>query len=149
MRAVVQRVSRASVSVDGEISGKIGPGILLLLGVSVKDTEEDAIYLLEKTLNLRIFDDADGKMNESLAGKAGGLLVVSQFTLYGDSRKGRRPSYINAARPEDANRLYEFFVAEARKRLPDVQTGRFQAMMDVELVNDGPVTLLLDSERNF
>ncbi len=149
MRAVVQRVSRASVSVDGEISGKIGPGILLLLGVSVQDTEEDAIYLLEKTLNLRIFDDVDGKMNESLAGKAGGLLVVSQFTLYGDSRKGRRPSYINAARPADANRLYEFFVAEARKRLPDVQTGRFQAMMDVELVNDGPVTLLLDSERNF
>ena len=149
MRAVVQRVSRASVSVDGEISGRIGPGILLLLGVSVKDTEEDAIYLLEKTLNLRIFDDVDGKMNESLAGKAGGLLVVSQFTLYGDSRKGRRPSYINAARPADANRLYEFFVAEARKRLPDVQTGRFQAMMDVELVNDGPVTLLLDSERNF
>ncbi len=149
MRAVVQRVSRASVSVDGEISGKIGPGILLLLGVSVKDTEEDAIYLLEKTLNLRIFDDANGKMNESLAGIAGGLLVVSQFTLYGDSRKGRRPSYINAARPDDANRLYEFFVAEARKRLPDVQTGRFQAMMNVELVNDGPVTLLLDSERNF
>lgn len=149
MRAVVQRVSRASVSVDGEISGKIGPGILLLLGVSVKDTEEDAIYLLEKTLNLRIFDDADGKMNESLAGIAGGLLVVSQFTLYGDSRKGRRPSYINAARPEDANRLYEFFVAEARKRLRDVQTGRFQAMMSVELVNRGPVTLLLDSERNF
>ena len=149
MRAVVQRVSRASVNVDGEITGSIGDGILLLLGVSAKDTEADAEYLLEKVVNLRIFDDKDGKMNLSLLDTGGGLLVVSQFTLYGDSRRGRRPSYIDAARPEEANRLYEFFVSEASKQVPNVATGRFQAMMDVELVNDGPVTLLLDSERNF
>lgn len=149
MRAVIQRVSRARVCVGDEVTGEIGPGILLLLGVSVTDSEAQALYLLDKTLNLRIFDDADGKMNLSLLDTGGGLLVVSQFTLYGDSRKGRRPSYIDAARPEDANRLYEFFIAEARKRLPKVESGRFQAMMDVELVNDGPVTLLLDSERNF
>ncbi len=149
MRAVVQRVSRARVSVGSETTGEIGHGILLLLGVSSHDTEKDAVYLLEKTLNLRIFEDSDGKMNESLIDSGGGLLVVSQFTLYGDTRKGRRPSYIDAARPDDANRLYEYFVAEARKRLANVATGRFQAMMDVELVNDGPVTLILDSERNF
>jgi D-aminoacyl-tRNA deacylase len=149
MRAVVQRVSRAGVSVDGEVTGEIGPGILLLLGVSTNDTGTDASYLLEKTLNLRIFDDADGKMNLSLLDTGGGLLVVSQFTLYGDARKGRRPSYIDAARPQDANRLYEFFIAEAKKQISKVESGRFQAMMDVELVNDGPVTLLLDSERNF
>jgi D-tyrosyl-tRNA(Tyr) deacylase len=149
MRAVVQRVSRAAVSVAGEPVGNIGNGILLLLGVAGDDSEADALYLLDKTLNLRIFDDADGKMNESLLDKRGGLLVVSQFTLYGDSRRGRRPSYIEAARPEEANRLYEFFVAEAKKQIEQVATGRFQAMMDVELVNDGPVTLLLDSKRNF
>jgi D-aminoacyl-tRNA deacylase len=149
MRAVVQRVSRARVSVGEDVTGEIGSGILLLLGVSTTDSEADALYLLEKTLNLRIFDDADGKMNLSLLDTGGGLLVVSQFTLYGDSRKGRRPSYIDAARPEEANRLYEFFIAEARKQISNVGTGRFQAMMDVELVNDGPVTLLLDSERNF
>jgi D-aminoacyl-tRNA deacylase len=149
MRAVVQRVSRARVSVGDEVTGEIGPGILLLLGVSAKDTETDALYLLEKTLNLRIFNDADGKMNLSLADTGGGLLVVSQFTLYGDTRKGRRPSYIDAARPEDANRLYEFFIAEAKIQVSKVESGRFQAMMDVELVNDGPVTLLLDSERTF
>jgi D-tyrosyl-tRNA(Tyr) deacylase len=149
MRAVVQRVSRARVSVGDEVTGEIGPGILLLLGVSAKDTETDALYLLEKTLNLRIFNDADGKMNLSLIDADGGLLVVSQFTLYGDTRKGRRPSYIDAARPEDANRLYEFFIAEAKKQISKVESGRFQAMMDVELVNDGPVTLLLDSERTF
>ena len=149
MRAVLQRVSRASVSVAGETVGEIGKGILVLLGVSVKDNEADAIYLVEKTLNLRIFDDAGGKMNESLLDVKGGLLVVSQFTLFGDSRRGRRPSYIDAARPDEANRLYEFFVSEARKQLDKVETGRFQAMMDVELVNDGPVTLLLDSEKLF
>ncbi len=149
MRAVIQRVSRARVSVGGEVTGEIGSGILLLLGVSGKDTEADAVYLLEKTLNLRIFDDGDGKMNHSLLDTGGGLLIVSQFTLYGDSRKGRRPSYIQAARPEDANRLYEFFIAEAKKNITNVGSGRFQAMMDVELVNDGPVTLLLDSERTF
>ncbi len=149
MRAVVQRVARAKVTVGSEVTGEIGPGVLLLLGVSGKDTETDALYLLDKTLNLRIFDDADDKMNLSLLDTGGGLLVVSKFTLYGDVRKGRRPSYIDAARPEDANRLYEFFVAEAKKRISKVTTGRFQAMMDVELVNDGPVTILIDSERNF
>lgn len=149
MRAVIQRVSRAAVSVDGELTGEIGKGILLFLGVSTEDTEAAADHLLDKTLNLRIFDDASGKMNDSLLGTGGGLLVVSQFTLYGDSRKGRRPSYIHAARPEEANRLYEYFVSEARKRITRVETGRFQAMMDVELVNDGPVTLLLDSDKIF
>ncbi|MBS1792418.1 MAG: D-tyrosyl-tRNA(Tyr) deacylase [Acidobacteria bacterium] len=149
MRAVIQRVSRAKVTVDGELTGEIGAGILVLLGVSKTDSEKEALYLLDKTLNLRIFDDADGRMNRSLLETNGGLLVVSQFTLYGDSRKGRRPSYIDAAAPDEANRLYEFFVAEARRQIADVATGRFQAMMDVELVNDGPVTILLDSEKNF
>lgn len=149
MRAVVQRVSRARVTVGGSPTGEIGPGILLLLGVSINDTEKEAIYLVDKVLNLRIFDDEAGKMNRSLIEIGGDLLVVSQFTLYGDVRKGRRPSYIDAARPEEANRLYEFFVAEARKQIANVETGRFQAMMDVELINDGPVTLLLDSERTF
>ena len=141
MRAVLQRVSNARVTVAGETVGEIGKGILVLLGVSVGDKEADAIYVVEKTLNLRIFDDADGKMNESLLDVRGELLVVSQFTLYGDSRRGRRPSYIDAAPPEDAKPLYEFFVNEARKQVAKVETGRFQAMMDVELVNDGPVTL--------
>jgi D-aminoacyl-tRNA deacylase len=149
MRAVLQRVSKAKVSVAGETVGEIGKGILVLLGVSIKDKEADATYLLEKTVNLRIFDDADGKMNESLLDINGELLVVSQFTLYGDSRRGRRPSYIDAARPDEANRLYEFYVSEARKQVAKVETGRFQAMMDVELVNDGPVTILIDSEKLF
>lgn len=149
MRAVVQRVSRARVTVGGRATGEIEAGLLVFLGVSVRDAEADAKYLLDKILNLRIFNDADGKMNESLREQGGGLLVVSQFTLYGDTRKGRRPSFIDAARPEDANRLYEFFVAEARKQISNVETGQFQAMMDVELVNDGPVTLLLDSDRTF
>lgn len=146
MRAVVQRVSRARVTVGDELTGEIGRGILLLLGVSAADTEAEAEYLVGKILNLRIFDDADGKMNLSLLDVDGELLVVSQFTLYGDTRKGRRPSYIDAARPEEANRLYEFFVSEARKHIAKVETGRFQAMMDVELVNDGPVTLIVDSD---
>ena len=149
MRAVVQRVSRAKVTVNGDIVGSIDQGILVLLGVSSKDSEADADYLVEKVLNLRIFDDDDDKMNRSLIDTRGGLLVVSQFTLYGDSRRGRRPSYIDAARPEDAKRLYEYFVSQARGQIQNVATGRFQAMMDVELVNDGPVTLLLDSEKNF
>lgn len=149
MRAVIQRVSRAKVTVDGEITGEIGQGILVLLGVSRDDTEKEALYLLDKTVNLRIFEDAEGKMNLSLLDISGELLVVSQFTLYGDARKGRRPSFIDAAAPAEANRLYEFFVAEARKQLSNVGTGRFQAMMDVELVNDGPVTILLDSDKNF
>ncbi|HEX8196598.1 MAG TPA: D-aminoacyl-tRNA deacylase [Pyrinomonadaceae bacterium] len=149
MRAVVQRVSRASVTVDGEITGKIGKGLLVLLGVSTDDEESDAVYLLDKIINLRIFEDAGGKMNLSLAETSGELLVVSQFTLYGDARRGRRPSYIEAAAPEKANQLYGFFVAEARKQIGRVETGRFQAMMDVELVNDGPVTILLDSRKLF
>ena len=149
MRCVIQRVSRAKVSVDGETVGEIGTGILILLGVSRDDSEKEAVYILEKTLNLRIFEDSDGKMNLSLLDITGNLLVVSQFTLYGDTRKGRRPSFIEAAAPEKANFLYEFFVAEARKQIKKVETGRFQAMMDVELVNDGPVTILLDSKKLF
>jgi D-tyrosyl-tRNA(Tyr) deacylase len=149
MRAVIQRVSRAGVSVDGETTGEIEKGILVLLGVSREDSEKEADYLLEKTLNLRIFEDEAGKMNLSLLDIKGDLLVVSQFTLYGDARKGRRPSYIEAAAPTEANRLYEYFVAQARKQIERVETGRFQAMMDVELVNDGPVTILLDSSKLF
>lgn len=148
MRAVVQRVSRASVTVAGEVVGEIGKGVLVLLGVSVNDGEADADYLVEKIVNLRIFDDAEGKMNDSLADVSGAMLVVSQFTLYGDTRRGRRPSYITAAQPAEANRLYEYFVSQARRQA-DVQTGVFQAMMDVELVNDGPVTIILDSEKTI
>lgn len=149
MRAVIQRVSRAKVTVDNEITGEIGKGLLILLGVSVKDSEKDAAYLLEKILNLRIFEDSEQKMNLSLLDISGELLVVSQFTLYGDVRKGRRPSFIEAAPPEKANMLYEYFVAEARKQVKKTATGKFQAMMDVELVNDGPVTILVDSEKQF
>jgi D-tyrosyl-tRNA(Tyr) deacylase len=149
MRAVVQRVSRAKVTVDSAVTGEIEDGLLVLLGVSGTDSESDAAYLLDKIINLRIFDDAEGKMNVSLSEAGGGMLVVSQFTLYGDTRRGRRPSFISAAKPETANTLYGFFVAEARKRLSRVETGRFQAMMDVELVNDGPVTIILDSEKTI
>lgn len=149
MRAVLQRVSRAKVTVEGELTGEIGKGILVLLGVSREDSEKEAVYLLEKSLNLRIFEDENDKMNLSLLDVAGELLVVSQFTLYGDARKGRRPSYIEAAAPERANELYEYFVSEARKQIKKVETGRFQAMMDVELVNDGPVTILLDTDKTF
>ena len=147
MRAVLQRVSRARVTVDAETTGEIGKGILVLLGVGIGDGEPEAKQLLDKIVNLRIFDDDDGKMNLSLADVGGELLVVSQFTLYADTRRGRRPSYIGAAAPEDANRLYEYFVAEGRKVVPKVATGRFQAMMDVELVNDGPVTIILDTSQ--
>ncbi len=149
MRALVQRVSRAKVTIDGEITGEIGTGILVLLGVSVKDTEKDAEYLSDKILNLRIFEDADERMNLSLLDVGGELLVVSQFTLYGDTRRGRRPSFVEAAPPERARKLYEYFVKEALRHLPQVETGRFQAMMDVELVNDGPVTIVLDSEKTI
>lgn len=149
MRCVIQRVSRARVLVDGETVGEIGVGILVLLGVSGQDSEKDAVYLLEKTLNLRIFEDTDGKMNLSLLDVKGDLLVVSQFTLFGDARRGRRPSFIEAAAPEKANFLYQFFVAEAQKQIKQVAAGRFQAMMDVELVNVGPVTILLDSKKLF
>lgn len=149
MRAVVQRVSRASVKVEGETVGAIGRGLLVLLGVSNRDTVTDALYCVDKTLNLRIFEDDEGKMNRSLLDIGGEMLVVSQFTLYGDVRRGRRPSFIEAAQPDEANRLYEHFVSECRKHLSKVETGRFQAMMDVELVNEGPVTILIDSEKLF
>jgi D-tyrosyl-tRNA(Tyr) deacylase len=149
VRAVVQRVSRAKVTVTGEITGEIGNGVLVLLGVSGKDTEADADYLVEKIVNLRIFEDDDDKMNLSLLDAAGSMLVVSQFTLYGDTRRGRRPSFIGAAPPERANELYEYFVTRARVQVSQVETGRFQSMMDVELVNDGPVTIILDSEKTI
>jgi D-aminoacyl-tRNA deacylase len=149
MRAVVQRVSRAKVTVAGEITGEIGPGFLVLLGVAEGDSATDATTLAEKLVGLRVFEDADGKMNLSLGETGGAMLVVSQFTLLGDCRKGRRPSFIAAARPEIANELYEQFVASVRQLGIPVGTGKFQAHMDVELVNDGPVTLLLDSRKAF
>jgi D-tyrosyl-tRNA(Tyr) deacylase len=149
MRAVAQRVSRARVTVAGEVTGEIGRGLLVLLGVSQSDTKTDADYLVDKIANLRIFEDADDKMNLSLLSIDGEMLVVSQFTLYGDTRGGRRPSFIKAARPERANELYEYFVSTARHHITKVATGRFQAMMDVELVNDGPVTIILDSEKTI
>jgi len=149
MRAVLQRVSSAKVTVEGSLTGEIEKGILVFLGISRDDTEADAIYLVNKTLNLRIFEDSEGKMNRSLIDIDGGLLVVSQFTLYGDVRKGRRPSFIKAALPDKANELYRFFVNEAEKQIKNVAEGKFQAMMNVELVNDGPVTILLDSDKTF
>jgi len=149
MRAVVQRVSRAKVTVEREVIGEISLGMLVLLGVATSDAEEDADYLVEKILNLRIFEDADGKMNLSLLDVKGELLVVSQFTLYGDTRRGRRPSFINAAPPERANRLYEHFVDRSRSQVDRVATGQFQAMMEVELENNGPVTIILDSEKTI
>ena len=149
MRAVVQRVSRAKVTVAGEVTGEIGLGLMVLLGVADDDTQEDAGYLAEKLVGLRIFPDDEGKMNRSLVEAGGAMLVVSQFTLFGDCRKGRRPSFIKAARPEQAVDLYKAFVAEVRGRGIIVATGRFQEHMDVELVNDGPVTLLVDSRKEF
>jgi len=147
MRAVVQRVSSAQVSVGEEIVGKIGAGQLVLLGVAKSDTQADADYLASKILGLRIFDDENGKMNLSLAETRGSVLAVSQFTLYGDARKGRRPSFDEAAPPQLANELYQHFVRKIREAGFTCQTGRFQAMMTVELVNDGPVTIVLDSPR--
>jgi D-tyrosyl-tRNA(Tyr) deacylase len=149
MRACVQRVSRASVTVDGAVVGQIGPGLMVLLGVATDDTEADADYLAEKIATLRIFEDAEGKMNQSLAEASGAMLVISQFTLYGDCRKGRRPSFTAAAPPELAERLYERFVAQVRAQGIPTETGRFRAMMQVELVNEGPVTMLLESRRAF
>lgn len=149
MRAVVQRVSRARVSVSGTISGEIGVGLLVLLGVGAGDTRADADYLAEKTIGLRIFEDAAGKMNLSVAEVSGALLVVSQFTLYGDVRRGKRPSFDAAAPPEQARDLYEYFVEKVRAAGLRCETGRFQDTMKVELVNEGPVTILLDSAKVF
>jgi D-aminoacyl-tRNA deacylase len=149
VRAVVQRVTRACVTVEGSVTGKIGAGLLILLGVSRTDSPEAASYLAEKVVNLRIFPDGAGNMNLSLLDVRGSALVVSQFTLYGDTRGGRRPSYIQAAPPGDAVRLYEGFVRAIRALGVAVQTGVFQAHMEVELVNDGPVTILLDSEKTI
>lgn len=149
MRAVLQRVTRASVRVEGETVGEIAAGVVVLLGIARDDTTGDARYLLEKIAALRIFEDAEGRMNLSVAETSGALLVVSQFTLYGDARRGRRPSWSEAAAPEVAAPLYEFFVSEARKSLARVETGSFRRMMEVELINDGPVTILLDSRKLF
>lgn len=149
VRAVVQRVAEASVRVEDELVGRIGEGLAVLLGVGTGDTESDAEQLAERVLNLRVFPDAAGQMNHSVKDVGGGLLVVSQFTLYADARKGRRPSYIQAAPPEEANRLYEHFVARLRPSGLEIATGVFRAMMDVALVNRGPVTILLDSRKLF
>ncbi len=149
MRAVVQRVTRASVHVGDETVGQIGPGLMVLLGVGQGDSDVDARYLADKTTQLRIFEDDAGKMNRSLIDSGGSMLVVSQFTLLGDCRKGRRPAFTAAASPDDANRLYENFVAAVMAHGVTVETGRFRAMMQVELVNDGPVTMLLDSKKAF
>jgi D-tyrosyl-tRNA(Tyr) deacylase len=149
MRAVVQRVSKARVLVDGSVTGEIGAGLVVLLGVGMGDTSDAAKYLAEKTATLRIFADDAGKMNRSLVDIGGAALVVSQFTLYGDARGQRRPSFLKAAPPEEANRLYEEYCAALRALGVRVETGVFQAMMAVELTNDGPVTILLDSEKLF
>lgn len=145
MLAAVQRVSRAEVRVSGEVAGRIGRGFLVLLGVRQGDTDDDADWLARKCAGLRIFNDPDGKMNLGLEDVGGGMLVVSQFTLMGNCARGRRPSFVEAADPGEANRLYERFVSEARDLGVPVETGVFQARMEVELVNDGPVTLLIDS----
>jgi D-aminoacyl-tRNA deacylase len=149
MRAVIQRVTTASVTVRDASVGSIGLGLLVLLGVSKSDTEASADYMVEKVLGLRIFDDADGKMNRSVREVGGAVLVVSQFTLLGDVRRGKRPSFDDAARPEHARKLYEYLVKKIREEEIDCSTGEFQAMMQVSLVNDGPVTLLIDSEKLF
>lgn len=149
MRAVVQRVSRARVTVKDWTSGDIGLGLLVLVGVGHADTEADAIYLAEKVAGLRIFEDADGKMNRSVQDIGGSVLAVSQFTLYGDVRRGKRPSFDGAAAPELARRLYELFVERIQAAGLRCETGRFQEMMEVELVNEGPVTILLDSKKEF
>lgn len=148
MRAVVQRVSEASVSVGGRVTGSVGKGFLVLLGVHTDDTEKDADYIVKKLSGLRVFEDGDGKMNLGLKDVGGGLLVVSQFTLYGDARHGNRPSFIEAALPDKAIPLYEYVLSRLRESFP-VGAGEFGAEMQVSLVNDGPVTILLDSSRNF
>ena len=149
MRAVVQRVTRAKVTVDDKLVGEIGNGLVILLGIARDDTKLDAAYLVEKIVALRIFDNEAGKMNLSVKDVNGGMLIVSQFTLYGDVRRGLRPSWIEAAAPEVAEPMYEFFVRHVRAAVSEVATGSFRAMMQVELVNDGPVTILLDSKKLF
>lgn len=149
MRAVLQRVTRARVEVAGHTVGEIGVGLLVLVGVARDDSASDVDYLAEKVVNLRVFEDDQGKMNQSLLDTRGAVLAVSQFTLYGDARRGRRPSYIDAAEPEKANELYEHFIAQVRDKGVKVETGVFQAMMEVELINNGPVTILLDSRKTF
>jgi D-aminoacyl-tRNA deacylase len=146
MRAVVQRVTQSTVTVDGQTVGEIGPGLMVLLGVGQNDTEQDADYLAEKIVHLRIFEDEAGKMNRSLLDSGGAMLIVSQFTLLGDCRKGRRPSFAEAAPPEQAELLYDHFAAKVRACGIQVATGRFRAMMKVSLVNDGPVTLIVESK---
>ncbi len=149
MRAVVQRVSRASVRVGGDTVSEIGRGLLVLLGVAQDDSEADADYLADKIAGLRIFEDADGQMNRAAAESGGAVMAVSQFTLFGDVRRGKRPSFDMAARPEKAEQLYGYFVGKIRAAGLRCETGKFQAMMEVELVNDGPVTILLDSKKLF
>ncbi len=147
MRAVIQRVSEASVTVDGEVTGQIENGLLVLLGVEQNDSDDDLQHVLKKTIGLRIFDDQDGKMNLAMKDVGGKLLVVSQFTLLGDTKKGNRPGFANAAPPDQANQMYEEFIRRAREQGLDVQTGTFRADMKVRLINDGPVTILLDSRN--
>ena len=149
MRCVVQRVTEASVTVNGETVGAVGPGLMVLIGVSTEDTDTDLKYMADKVPNLRIFDDENGVMNRSVIDVGGSILAVSQFTLYGDARGGRRPSYIRAAKPDEANALYERLVAAWRAKGIHVETGRFRTEMKVSLVNDGPVTILIDSEKTF
>lgn len=149
MRAVLQRVARASVTIEGATVGEIAAGLVVLLGITHDDTERDVDYLVEKIISLRIFEDEAGHMNLALADTGGALLIVSQFTLYGDVRRGRRPSFSSAASPDLAESLYDKFVEQARLSVGNVATGRFGRMMMVELVNDGPVTILLDSRKLF
>jgi len=149
MRCVVQRVKESSVTVNNETVGAIGPGLMVLIGVSTDDTDADLKYMTDKVPNLRIFDDENGVMNRSVLDVGGSILAISQFTLYGDARGGRRPSYIRAARPEEANQMYQRLVAAWREKGIHVETGIFRADMQVSLINDGPVTILLDSEKTF
>ena len=147
VRAVIQRVNFARVKIDGKTIGEIKKGFLVLLGVEKEDEEADADYLVDKIINLRVFEDDNGKMNLSLLDIAGEMLVVSQFTLLADCKKGRRPSFVNAGNPELAENLYEYFVKNTRRKVQKVATGRFQAMMEIELLNNGPVTIILDSRK--
>lgn len=147
MRIIIQRVTNASVSVESSCIGKISSGFLVLLGISIDDTKEDADYLVKKLVNLRVFTDENDKMNLSIKDINGELLIISQFTLYANCRDGNRPSFINAAKPDVAIPLYEYFISECRKHIPNVQTGKFGAHMEVELVNNGPVTITIDSKN--